>query len=82
MWLLLELIANTYNMIFENPGKDYLVVIAADKDTDDEKSLAVRPNGLRNPATRGRVHLWHEKGGIKGFREVETRDPSRGPLSL
>lgn len=48
VWRLLEMIADTYERIWENPGKDYLLSITADKGTDNEKSTAIRPIGLRS----------------------------------
>jgi hypothetical protein len=45
---MLEMIASTYQIMLDNPGKDHVLVITADKDTYDEKGLAIRPIGVRD----------------------------------
>jgi hypothetical protein len=74
VWLMLETIAGTHQMILENPSKDYLLIVAADRDTDDEKSLAIRPIGVRDvnglPLVQVEYTYGTKKDGMKALEKL------------
>jgi hypothetical protein len=72
VWLILEMIAGTHQMILENPTKDYLLIVAANRDTDDEKNLAIRPIGVRNVNDLPLVQVEYTSGTKKeGMKAVQ-----------
>jgi hypothetical protein len=73
---MLEMIASTHQMILENPDKDYLLLIAADKGTDDEQGLAIRPIGVRDvnalPLVQVEYTFGTKKEGMKGVQAMSA----------
>jgi hypothetical protein len=85
VWLMLEMIASTHQMILENPSKDYLLIVAAERDTDDEKSLAIRPIGVRDinalPLVQVEYTYATKKEGMKAVGKL-TAGLRQGTLML
>jgi hypothetical protein len=72
VWLLLEMVARAHQMILDNPGKDYLQCISSDKDTDGEKSLSIRPIGVRDVNGLPLIQVEYSYGTKKeGMKAVE-----------
>jgi hypothetical protein len=76
VWLIFERIAGTHQMILESPSKDYLLIVAAARDTDDEKCLAIRPIGVRDvnglPLVQVEYTYGTKKEGMKAHEKMSA----------